>query len=1097
MAVARRVLAGLVALIVTLVGVAVLSPPAPAAADDNLGTTAATTWRYLDTGVDPAAGLADRTDWSDPGFDDSAWKSAKGSFGAKNGAIGDLGGGYTPATLLTHYSSGTTSIPAYFFRTQVTVPAGGLAGVDALTASLVYDDAATVYVNGTRVAGFDDTAITTNTMYGGSNASTPKAVEFTIPAAAFTEGVNTVGVELHNGRASSSDVYLDVSSLALPAPTAPTAPTGPVISTADTTWRFLDTGTDPAAGLTPRTAWTAPAYDDSTWKSAVGSFGAKNGAISDLGNDSTPRTLVNQYKNGTAFPDIEALFFRTKVDVPAAVLAEAGSFVGTIKYDDTATVYVNGIRVAGFLDGSVTANLQYAGNSGGSPVSSPLTIPASAFTAGENTVSVEIHQDRTTSSDIYFDLVSLEASADEVPEVPTDSGITDLILGIGANEAQRNVNWYSATTEAQVVELVAADQLVGGQFPATGAATFTSTQGLAAELGKTWHKATLAGLEATTEYAYRVGTGTTWSPTHRFTTGDYDNEFDFIYVGDPQIGSSGNIASDTSGWSDTLAKAKIQVPTAEWLLSAGDQVDSAGNEDQYDGFLSPHQVKEWATSPTVGNHEVGSRTAYYQHYNVPNYDATSGDYWYTYGDTLFMNLDSNFNTEPQRAAHVAWMEDAIELNPDAKWQVVVQHHAMYSSGPHATDSDNVTRRATMAAQFQRLGVDLALAGHDHIYTRSHPMAGNTPVPETDGTPDTIQAGEGSVLYMTASSSSGSKFYGASNAGQPWVGVSAQPNVPQFTQVSVSDASIRLTTYRADTLAVVDEVTLEAPEAPQLSAVTGTVAGAGGTPLSGACAYLYESRGSPAASYASCTDDSGGFVIPEVAPGSYVLAVADPSGAHETWWSPDPVDVDGAQAPVAVTLPRASVSASGVVSDGAGAVADACVYLYSSPQASSAAYATCADASGSWWLGGIVPGDYTVAVADPSGAHDTWWSAGPVGIDGAQAPLSTVLVAADGAIAGAVSGSAGAPVGGACVYVYAPGATAGASYASCAQADGSYYVGDVATGDWEVAFFDPSATYATQWWTGAAGGASDRTGAGEVGVGHALVPNVDAALTPVG
>ncbi|WP_244930848.1 DUF2341 domain-containing protein [Nocardioides sp. W7] len=317
----------------------------------------------------------------------------------------------------------------------------------------------------------------------------------------------------------------------------------------------------------------------------------------------------------------------------------------------------------------------------------------------------------------------------------------------------------------------------------------------------------------------------------------------------------------------------------------------------------------------------------------------------------------------------------------------------------------------------------------------------------------------------------------------------EPGVAQEWYAEVLDGAGHTTRSRTSVISV------GAPE-PQFTAVTGSVSGPGG-PVAGACAYLYRARDAAAASYASCTDASGGFVIPDVALGSYVLAVADPSGAHETWWSPEPVVVDGAQGAVPVTLTRGSVSASGVVSDGAGVVADACVYLYASPEASSAAYATCVDATGSWWLGGIAAGDYTVAVADPSGAHDTWWSTGPVSIDGAQAPLLVQLVAARGAVAGVVTGSAGAPVGGACAYVYAPGVTASASYASCAQADGSYYVDEVASGDWQVAFFDPSATYATQWWTGAAGGAADRAGAGVVGVDHALVPGIDAALTPVG
>ncbi|MGO3509634.1 MAG: hypothetical protein ACTIND_10050, partial [Glutamicibacter arilaitensis] len=44
-----------------------------------------------------------------------------------------------------------------------------------------------------------------------------------------------------------------------------------VITTADTEWKFLDDGSDPAAGLSSLNAWTENDFDDSTWKNAKGS----------------------------------------------------------------------------------------------------------------------------------------------------------------------------------------------------------------------------------------------------------------------------------------------------------------------------------------------------------------------------------------------------------------------------------------------------------------------------------------------------------------------------------------------------------------------------------------------------------------------------------------------------------------------------------------------------------------------------------------------------------------------------------------------------------------------------------------------------------
>ena len=87
--------------------------------------SSSTVWSYLDDGTDPALGLPDRTDWADPTFNDSAWNTATGSFGAKNGQIADLGGGYTPHTLLDQYKEGQEEQEidkeAFFFRTTVNV----------------------------------------------------------------------------------------------------------------------------------------------------------------------------------------------------------------------------------------------------------------------------------------------------------------------------------------------------------------------------------------------------------------------------------------------------------------------------------------------------------------------------------------------------------------------------------------------------------------------------------------------------------------------------------------------------------------------------------------------------------------------------------------------------------------------------------------------------------------------------------------------------------------------------------------------------------------------------------------------------------------
>ena len=74
-------------------------------------------------------------------------------------------------------------------------------------------------------------------------------------------------------------------------------------------------------------------------------------------------------------------------------------------------------------------------------------------------------------------------------------------------------------------------------------------------------------------------------------------------LGDPQIGSSGNIPRDTEGWVNTLNKALEKFPNTSFIQSAGDQVNNANSEEEYAGFFAPELLKKYPTATTIGNHD--------------------------------------------------------------------------------------------------------------------------------------------------------------------------------------------------------------------------------------------------------------------------------------------------------------------------------------------------------------------------------------------------------------------------------------------------------------------------------------------------------------
>jgi len=373
---------------------------------------------------------------------------------------------------------------------------------------------------------------------------------------------------------------------------------------------------------------------------------------------------------------------------------------------------------------------------------------------------------------------------------------TGIVLGVGSDEAQRNISWYSTADTAQLVQLAPSSALVNGEFvtsvttfAASGAANTTTT-------GFNRH-ATLSGLAENTQYSYRVGSEGNWSTTYSFKTQSFEGDFDFLFFGDPQIGSSGNVAKDQAGWVDTMNVALSANPNTELLVSGGDQVETANTEPQWDAFLAPDQLRQYPWAATIGNHDVGGK-AYEQHFYTPNTDRSAayyrngntatdsgGDYWFIYKDVLFIDLNSNsYNsaTGGGDAAHVQYVTDVVNAHgADAKYTVLTYHHSIYSAAAHAKDADNMVRRVDFPTTFSKLGVDLVLQGHDHVYTRSYEIAnGEKANPDEQPGQNDVFVGEGGVIYMTANSASGSKYYDITapdNTGTTGVGNGADPLNP--------------------------------------------------------------------------------------------------------------------------------------------------------------------------------------------------------------------------------------------------------------------------------------------------------------------------------
>jgi hypothetical protein len=405
--------------------------------------------------------------------------------------------------------------------------------------------------------------------------------------------------------------------------------------------------------------------------------------------------------------------------------------------------------------------------------------------------------------------------------------ISGLNITPGSNGKELNFAWFSTVGATKsVVQIAKASDKTGTAFPAAKAKSFTGTQAkVTATLfngddksvptGSFSNKVTVTGLADSTGYVYRVGDGKNWGDVNEIATRDQKN-FSFFAVGDPQIGAKSTgpktIDSDTAGWVDTINKATGKYGSASFLLCLGDEVNDYNKLEtqnlEYAAYFSPVQFKSLPVATVDGNHDFQLGEYYGFHYNLPNLSSqygisygNDGDYWFTYGNALFLMLNSNTESI---ATHDQFIRDAIAKNPAAKWRIVGFHHSVYSEADHYADPDVIDRRSNFPPVFDRYKIDVVLQGHDHAYTRTFQILKGKPMTDQTIDSDGNVVDPTGTVYLTLNSGSGSKFYDWKDA-TPEVFSAArwQGKVPSFSYVSLSDNKFSISTFRTDDMSVID------------------------------------------------------------------------------------------------------------------------------------------------------------------------------------------------------------------------------------------------------------------------------------------------------
>ena len=134
-----------------------------------------------------------------------------------------------------------------------------------------------------------------------------------------------------------------------------------------------------------------------------------------------------------------------------------------------------------------------------------------------------------------------------------------------------------------------------------------------------------------------------------------------------------------------------------------------GNHDMVMGY-GPQQMAYWGV-PQFYSRKVG---------NVEMFAIDTTVFLPGYCDVY---KDNPALAEQQAKVQLAWLEKAL-ADSKAKYKVVFGHYPLYSSGMHGTKDDATLKlRKILEPVFQKNGVDLYLAGHEHHYEKSKVIGG--------------------------------------------------------------------------------------------------------------------------------------------------------------------------------------------------------------------------------------------------------------------------------------------------------------------------------------------------------------------------------------
>ena len=177
---------------------------------------------------------------------------------------------------------------------------------------------------------------------------------------------------------------------------------------------------------------------------------------------------------------------------------------------------------------------------------------------------------------------------------------------------------------------------------------------------------------------------------------------------------AGDIASCDSDWAEATAKLLDKIPGT--VFTAGDNAYARGTAQEFiECYGSSWGRHRQRTRPAPGNHDYESPQAapYFKYFGANAGPAGRGFYSYDLGTWHILSLNSNVNAATWGKEQEQWLRQDLAANR-SQCTLAYWHHPFVSSGKN---HGNHPHMRNLVEILFRHSVDVAVAGHDHIYER--------------------------------------------------------------------------------------------------------------------------------------------------------------------------------------------------------------------------------------------------------------------------------------------------------------------------------------------------------------------------------------------